>query len=198
MDLPITYRWNVRMPDQKSTTTEFMEIKLPKHTEQIIEGKEQILISPVYGKYIQPIFDFDGRKNPTAAYDEAEYIYKLSGIPGCFEVTNTGVHLVLFVALRDTSVEELRIFFKRTRMKKLDVSSSFRDLVVFRCGSFREEGYTMLPTFSPKEIPTCRSRANNIPSSIYSAEKWTSIWRKCLFPRKLMGAKYFYKKLEGI
>jgi len=186
------------MPDRNTTMWEFLEVKLPNHSEQILEGKEQILISPVYGSYIQPIFDFDGRRNPESAYDEATYVYKLSQMPGCFEITDTGVHLVLFVALRDTTVEELRSFFKKSRLRKLDVASSFRNLVVFRCGSYREEGYTMVPVFTPKDLASIRTQANAVPAKIYSAEKWNDIWRRCLFPRKLMGAMHFYKRLEGI
>jgi len=198
----VKYRHVVPMPDVIKTGAEFKESIFKKHIDEIMEGKSQVLLSPVYEdkdkrkKYLQPIFDFDGKKaSLLKAFEEAKLVKSKIQFDSIFEQTNNGVHLVFLIAL-DIEPEDMRKELTGL-FNSLDVSSSFRDMPIFRSGSYREENYTMVPrnTISKDYIKEIRGKK---PGEIYSPEKWIELWNKYLFPKRIVDAESFIRQLKNI
>jgi len=190
------------MPDVVKTGAEFKESIFEKHINEIMEGKSQVLLSPVYQdkdkhkKYLQPIFDFDGKKaSLLTALDEAKLVKSKIHFSSIYEQTNNGVHLVFLIAL-DIDPEDMRKEVAGL-FRSLDVSSSFRDMPIFRSGSYREEKYTMVPrnTISKDYIKQIRGKK---PGEIYPPEKWIELWNKYLFPKRIVDAESFIRQLKNI
>lgn len=201
-NLYVKYRYTVEMPDAIKKVSEVKNSLYLKHIHEILEGKRAVLISPVYvdkengRQYIQPIFDFDGKKaSLIQAINEAKKIKeRLRFFSSCYEPTANGVHLVFQVAIEETP-ETLRNELKGL-FKSLDVSSSFRDMPIFRSGSFRGT-YTMVPKqeINRKYMDEIKGKR---PIDLYDQVEWVSLWEKYLFPKKLISAEIFINTIKKI
>lgn len=193
------------MPNAQESLAVFKDKLFKNHIFKILEGKEQLLISPVLKKrsveLIQPIFDFDGRKSSGVlkAYDEAEELTnKLSKYPFVYELTKDGVHVVFNIALYDIKdVKTFRMAIKNntTSFSTLDVSATFKDLPIFRFGSYREN-YTMAPV-KELNINSFSEIVNKKPLDLYDRDMWLKLWKQFLFPKYTVSATSFLKRLSS-
>lgn len=198
----VKYRYTVPMPDVTKKVIDFKTSIYNKHINQILEGKSSVLLSPVYEdkknnkKYIQPIFDFDGKKtNLIQALSEAKKLKEsLKYFSSCYEPTDNGVHLVFQIAIEETP-ETLRKEFKEL-FKSLDVSSSFRDMPIFRIGSFRET-YTMAPMQNIDRNYMDELKGKK-PIDLYDQVEWIRLWEKYLYPKKLISSELFINQIKKI
>lgn len=201
-NLFVKYRYTVPMPDVIKKVNDFKASIYNKHIQQILEGKSAVLLSPVYEdkknnkKYIQPIFDFDGKKsNLIQALNEAKKLKEnLKYFSSCYEPTENGVHLVFQIAMEETP-ETLRKEFNGL-FKSLDVSSSFRDMPIFRIGSFRGT-YTMAP-LQEMDRHYMNELKGKRPIDLYDQVEWISLWEKYLFPKKLISSELFINQIKKI
>ena len=200
-DLRVKYKYNIKMPTQ-TATLEALKAKIyNKHVDTILEGKEALLISPVFYQnnieYIQPIFDFDGRKGGgiLQAYDEAENLKKvMEKFSSIIELTRDGCHLTFQIGLYGLSVEEIRKELKNvTLYKTVDIPATFKDLPIYRFGSYREENYTMIPVDNLyknifKEVD------HKKPIELFDKENWLNLWKGYLFPTQPVSANAFLNR----
>jgi len=198
----VKYRHVVPMPDVIRTGAEFKESVFEKHIDDIMEGKSQVLLSPVYvdkskdKSYLQPIFDFDGKRaSLLTAFDEARKVKSNMNFNSIYEQTQNGVHLVFLIAI-DIDPEDMRNEVKGL-FKSLDVSSSFRDMPIFRSGSYREEKYTMIPR-NTIEKDLIKKIKGKTPGELYSPDKWIELWNRYLFPKRIVDAESFINQLKKI
>ncbi|HRT03531.1 MAG TPA: hypothetical protein P5513_06285 [Candidatus Diapherotrites archaeon] len=198
----VKYRHVVPMPDVIRTGAEFKESIFEKHIDDIMEGKSQVLLSPVYKDksknktYLQPIFDFDGKRaSLLTAFDEARKVKSNMNFNSIYEQTQNGVHLVFLIAI-DIDPEDMRNEVKGL-FKSLDVSSSFRDMPIFRSGSYREEKYTMIPR-NTIEKDLIKKIKGKTPGELYSPDKWIELWNRYLFPKRIVDAESFINQLKKI
>lgn len=204
-DLLVSYRYALRMPNAQESLSVFKEKLFTHHAFKILEGKEQLLISPIFKKgsveLIQPIFDFDGRKasGVLKAYDEAqELTNKLNKYPFIYELTKDGVHVAFNIALYD--IQDVKMF--RTAIKKitasystLDIPATFKDLPIFRFGSYREN-YTMSPV-RDLNMKSFSEIVNKKPLDLYDRDMWLKLWKQFLFPKHTVSATSFLKRLSS-
>jgi hypothetical protein len=202
-DLKCSYKYTVAMPPQLSSISEFKDKLFKKHSTAIIQGKAQLLISPIYRReesiFIQPIFDFDGRRGGgiLKAYTEAKDMkQKLEKYPSYFEVTPDGLHLVLLIAIYGIDVERYREEVKRSfSYSTLDVSASCRDVPIFRLGSYKD-GQTIIPVVELNTV-SIQKMKNRIPSEIYAKQKWHTLWSQYLFPTNTVSGFGFLKTIQS-
>lgn len=146
-----------RMTTISQLTTKIIESRLT----DILSGSVKLLVSPVFydvrGRmYIQPIFDFDVSDGMASrCYDVVNKYFSKTAYPCHIELTPNGAHLVFDILVYDISIIGVntdivdlsvifRNFFKKLDIPYLDVTASFRDVPIYRAGSYKDN-YTIFP-----------------------------------------------------
>lgn len=195
------YKYTVNMSPQKTTLKDFRNKIVTKHVNKILMGKEQLLVSPVFSTeqnqiYIQPVFDFDGRRGGgilKAQDDAMRFCSNVKRYPHIYEVTPNGVHLVFLVAFNDCSIEEYRNLVKNIKFTTLDVLSSTRNVPIFRIGSYKQN-HTIIPT--SKLHIDLMNICKKLPKDIYTTEEWIKFWDMYLLPQEKISHIKFFKQLS--
>lgn len=197
----VKYRHVVPMPDVVKLGNDAKTSFYNKHINEILEGKSAILISPVYEekdtgrKYLQPIFDFDGKKaSLIQSINDAKTLKSRIPWDCCFEPTENGTHLVFQIAIEEDPAKLRREF--KDLFKSLDVASSFRDMPIFRCGSFRKT-YTMEPMEKINKNYMNDLKGKK-PIDLHDQVEWISLWERYLFPKRIISSEIFINQVKKL
>jgi len=196
--MEIKYKYVVEMPPVVDTKQNFLDKLKNKHASKIFEGKEFVMISPIFNdgknEYAHLILDFDSHDASIArAFEEAQQMATyLKKYPHYFEITPHGVHVVFNVAveLQSIKLSDLREAFAKLSFSTLDYVSSFRDMPIFRIGSWRKP-YTILPATKLSLTSLKNNQHQQGPLYYFEAKHWFHIWETMLLPKERIEGEAF-------
>ena len=194
--LKVKYRYTIEMPDQEATYNEILSKVTVKHLNTILSGKQAILISPIFksdnDQLIHFILDFDSPTNSItpALYNSVMNIKNKLAIDTWIETTKTGLHLVSNVLLKNITSLKMREIFKKFNINYLDYVSSFRDMPIYRLGSY-VDNTTYMKIDSINDFKKINEEKKKLPLDILDQKEWVSLWERFLLPTKIVEFKTF-------
>lgn len=194
--LKVKYRYTIEMPDRETTYDEILSKVTIKHLDAILSGKQSILISPIFksdtDQLIHFILDFDSPTNniTPALYNSVINVKNKLAIDTWIETTKTGLHLVSNVLLKNITPLKMREIFKNFNINYLDYISSFRDMPIYRLGSY-VNNTTYMKIDSINDFKKINEEKKKLPLDILDKKEWVSLWERFLLPTKIVDFETF-------
>lgn len=203
--MDVKYKYVIEMPPAVDSSESYLNKLMTKHTTNIFNGHEFVMISPVLrdgkNEFMHLILDFDCHDMSVGkAFSEATDIAnRLSKYDPYFEITPNGVHVVFNIALKMETYRTMAFkkLFSSMPYTKLDFLSSLRDVPIFRIGSWRKP-VTILPASELNAKVRSENKHRGGPLHYFDEDGWFKLWKTKLLPTEIISGDAFFVYMKNM